>query len=108
MHQHIPIVPECEGVIAFPKSIVTGSFRPEQGSPEAVAKVRYKPATMIEGMKDKVLLPKFFIPMFEAAFPGAPIYRLEKASHFLLEDEPERIADIIDIFIRKTSDAKRE
>jgi cis-3-alkyl-4-acyloxetan-2-one decarboxylase len=95
---------ECEGVIAFPKSIVTGSFRPEQGSSEAVAKVRSKPAIMIEGMRDKVLLAKYFIPMFEAAFPDAPIYRLEKASHFLLEDEPERIADTIDTFIRRTAD----
>jgi hypothetical protein len=46
---------ECEGVIAFPKSIVTGSFRPEQSSPEAVAQVRSKPAIMIEGMRVRMM-----------------------------------------------------
>ncbi len=40
---------ECHGVIAFPKSLVTGSFVPETGSAEDVAAVRAKPAMMIEG-----------------------------------------------------------
>lgn len=89
----------CEGCIAFPKSIVTGTFKAETGTPEAQAKVRAKPAIMIEGMRDKVLLAKYFIPMFEAAFPGAPIHRLKTASHFLQEDEPEEISRLILAFI---------
>lgn len=86
---------ECDGVIAFPKSIITGSFVPERGSKEQVEAIRAKPAIMIEGMRDKVLLTKYFIPLFEAAFPGQPIHRLEQGSHFVLEDEPEKIADLI-------------
>lgn len=93
---------ECNGVIAFPKSIVTGTWKPEIND-EAAAKIRQKPAMMIEGMRDKVLLPKFFIPMFETAFPGAPIVKLETASHFLLEDEPEAIAQLIVQFYGQTS-----
>jgi haloalkane dehalogenase len=58
---------------------------------------------MIEGMRDKVLLPKFFIPMFETAFPGAPIVKLETASHFLLEDQPEAIAQLIIQFYGQTA-----
>jgi pimeloyl-ACP methyl ester carboxylesterase len=92
---------ECEGVIAFPKMIVTGTRIIETGTPEQQAAVRAKPAIMIEGMKDKVLLAKYFIPMFEAAYPGAPIHRLETASHFLQEDEPVKIATIIQDFINE-------
>ena len=90
---------ECEGVIAFPKSIVTKTFKVETGTPEAQAAVRAKPAIMIEGMRDKVLLAKYFIPIFEAAFPGKPIHRLENASHFLTEDEPVEIVRLIKEFI---------
>jgi pimeloyl-ACP methyl ester carboxylesterase len=93
---------ECDGVIAFPKSIVTGTFQPETGTPQSRAEVQSKPAIMIEGMRDKVLLAKYFIPMFETAFPGAPIHRLKGASHFLLEDEPEQIAQLILDFVEKS------
>jgi pimeloyl-ACP methyl ester carboxylesterase len=96
---------ECEGVIAFPKMIVTGTRIIEEGTPEAVAAVRAKPAIMIEGMRDKVLLAKYFIPMFEEAFPGAPIHRLETASHFLQEDEPTKIAELILEFSEQSSKA---
>lgn len=90
---------ECHGVIAFPKSIVTGTFRAEQGSNEAVEAVRAKPAIMIEGVKDKVLLAKFFVPVFQAAFPSSPVHYLENASHFCLEDEPEEISRLILDFV---------
>lgn len=93
---------ECHGVIAFPKSIVTGSFKPEKGTAEAIAAVKSKPAMMIYGMKDKVLLAKYFIPVFKAAFPNAPIHYLENASHFLLEDAPEEIGELILSFIKNT------
>jgi pimeloyl-ACP methyl ester carboxylesterase len=93
---------ECHGVVAFPKSIVTGSFKPEKGTPEAIKAVKSKPAIMIYGMKDKVLLAKYFIPVFKAAFPDAPIHHLENASHFLLEDAPEEIAELILSFIKST------
>ena len=91
---------ECHGVIAFPKSIVTGSFRAENGSTEDVASVRHKPAIMIEGTRDKVLLAKYFVPVFKAAYPGAPIHYLDNASHFVLEDEPEKISKLILEFIK--------
>lgn len=93
---------ECCGVISFPKSIVTGSFKPEKGIAEAIAAVKSKPVMMIYGMKDKVLLAKYSIPVFKAAFPNAPIHYLENASHFLLEDAPEEIRDLILSFIKNT------
>jgi len=57
---------------------------------------------MIEGMRDQVLLPQYFIPIFEAAFPHGKVYRLENAGHFLYEDEPTAIALLIQQFIDLT------
>jgi pimeloyl-ACP methyl ester carboxylesterase len=57
---------------------------------------------MIYGMQDRVLLPDYFIKIFERQFPEAPVYRLENAGHFLQEDEPEAIAHLIDMFVRFT------
>lgn len=93
---------ECNGVIAFPKSIVTGSFKAEKGSDETVAAVKAKPAMMIYGTKDKVLLAKYFVPVFKRAFPNAPIHYLDNASHFLLEDAPEEIGELILSFIKSS------
>lgn len=57
---------------------------------------------MIEGTQDKVLLAKYFAPVFQAAFPVATIHYLDNASHFLLEDAPEQIASLILDFARNT------
>lgn len=93
---------ECKGVIAFPKSIITGSFHAEVGTKEQVTAVRAKPAMMIEGTKDKVLLAKYFVPVFKKAFPDAPIHYLDHASHFLLEDAPQEISDLILEFMKSS------
>ncbi|KAH8800229.1 putative Alpha/beta hydrolase [Xylogone sp. PMI_703] len=93
---------ECNGVIAFPKSIVTGSFKAETGSVYSTKAVLSKPAIMIEGMRDKVLLPRYFIPLFKAQFPNSPIYQLENASHFCLEDAPEEISKLVLEFIESS------
>jgi haloalkane dehalogenase len=58
---------------------------------------------VIEGTRDKVLLRKFFIPMFETAVPGAPIVKMETASHFPPEDRPEAIDPLISHFHGQTS-----
>lgn len=93
---------ECHGVIAFPKSIVTKSFHAEKSTEEAVSAVRGKPAMMIEGIRDKVLLAKYFVPVFKAAFVDAPIHYLDYASHFCLEDAPEEISSLILEFIKSS------
>jgi len=91
---------ECRGAIAFPRSIVSNQGNRLTGfTPQAMAAIRAKPAMMIEGMRDQVLLPRYFIPIFEAAFPHGKVYRLENAGHFLYEDEPAAIALLIQQFI---------
>ena len=78
------------------------SFRPEQGSDEAVATVRNLPAMMIEGMRDKALLAEHFVPLFKEVFPQAPGHCLENAGHFCLEDAPEEISRLILEFIESS------
>jgi haloalkane dehalogenase len=93
--------PECAGAIALPRSIVAGAAFASP-DPEAAKAIAAKPAMMIYGMQDRVLLPDYFIKIFERQFPEAPVYRLENAGHFLQEDEPEAIAHLIDMFVRFT------
>jgi haloalkane dehalogenase len=93
---------ESIGAISFPRSVVTNTIGLEAPNGQAAAIIRSRPAMMIEGMRDKVLLPQYLIPCFEAAYPNAPVYRLENAGHFLYEDEPDTIAALIEQFIRLT------
>jgi haloalkane dehalogenase len=92
---------ECAGAIALPKSIVSGAnFDPPDL--QAAKALAAKPAMMIYGMQDRVLLPQYLIRIFELQFPHAPVYRLSNAGHFLQEDEPAAIANLIDLFARLT------
>jgi pimeloyl-ACP methyl ester carboxylesterase len=91
---------ECDGVIAFPKSLVIKTFTAEQGSSEDQAAVRAKPAMTIYGTRDKVSLAKCFVPVFQAAYPSALIHYLDNASHFLQEDAPEEISQLILEFMK--------
>lgn len=85
---------------AFPRSFVTGTAEFVAGTDAAVEAVRRKPAMMIYGMKDRGLLPDYFVPIFEAAFPQAPVWHLDGAGHYLQEDEPATVAMLIDHFAR--------
>ena len=52
--------------------------------------------------RDRVLSPERYVPIFEPSFPGAPVFRLENAGHFLQEDEPAAVAALIDQFVGLT------
>jgi haloalkane dehalogenase len=94
---------ECIGAINFPRSIVsTKGGELDTSDEQAVAEIQRKPAMMIMGMKDRVLLPEYFIPLFKATFPNRAVYKLENAGHFCYEDEPEAIAVLIEQFINLT------
>jgi haloalkane dehalogenase len=89
---------ECDGVIAFPRSILEKTERPTVFAAELVEKLQKIPAMMIYGMQDRALLPEYIIPIFEEAFPQAPVYRFEQAGHFLQEDIPAEIVELIEQF----------
>jgi pimeloyl-ACP methyl ester carboxylesterase len=80
----------------------SGENRPESALGAAVNAIRAKPAMMIYGMKDRVLLPHHFIPVFRAAFPDAPVHELVHAGHFLQEDAPETVAFLVRQFALTT------
>ena len=90
---------ECTAAYAFPKSVVTETVQFETAGTAAVEKLRAKPAMMIYGMKDRALLPDYLIPIFQASFPSAPVFKLANAGHFLQEDAPETVALLIKQFM---------
>lgn len=93
---------EARGAIAFPKAALSGDLGGDRPGADVVAQLRAKPAMMIYGMADKVLIPEDFIAVFQAQFPGAPVHRLVSAGHFLQEDQPEAIVQLILQFMALT------
>jgi cis-3-alkyl-4-acyloxetan-2-one decarboxylase len=59
--------------------------------------------TAIWGMRDPTLLAKHLLPLFEEAFPRAPISHITEASHYLYEDAPETVGLLIRQSIKLTS-----
>ncbi len=93
---------ECLGAIGWARGVAEGTLRFEPPNDRSVAAIRSKPALLIEGMKDPTLLPKYFIPLFEAAFPNGVVHRLENVGHYCYEDASEIIVLLIDQFVRLT------
>jgi cis-3-alkyl-4-acyloxetan-2-one decarboxylase len=89
---------EAAGAIGWALGVAEGTMAFEQGTPEAVAALRAKPATLIHGMRDRTLQAEHMIPMFAEAFPHAPVHRLTDANHYVFEDAPEATAALIATF----------
>lgn len=93
---------QCDGVIAFPKSILERADPPPSFTPDQIARIRRIPAMMIYGLQDRALLPKYFIPIFEQAFPGSPVHRFNGAGHFIQEDAPAEVVKLTEQFCLDT------
>ena len=59
-----------------------------------------KPKILIWGMKDPIFPPKI-MDVWKKIYPNIVIHRIEHASHFLQEDAPEEIIEIIKRFLRE-------
>jgi cis-3-alkyl-4-acyloxetan-2-one decarboxylase len=55
------------------------------------------PLQLVWGMRDRVFVPAF-IQEWLALFPGSPVQELD-ASHYLVEDRPDEVAEAIDRFV---------
>lgn len=66
-----------------------------------LAQFRKHPVCLIWGMQDWCFSPKF-LDRFLEFFPQAETHRFDDAAHYVVEDAHERIAPIIDEFIKKT------
>jgi pimeloyl-ACP methyl ester carboxylesterase len=89
------------GTLAFPRDI---PLTERDRSAPAMSRIHARlgelpwPALLIWGMRDRVFRP-VFLDQWRELLPDAQVVELEEASHYLLEDEPERIADEIARFV---------
>lgn len=88
------------GAIGWAKGFAEGTHQFESVDLITAKKLSKKPALAIWGMADKTLQSKYFLPLFNEAFPNGEIYRLEKVGHYSLEDAPEEITTQIKTFLK--------
>ncbi len=93
---------DCLGAIGWAKGFATGAHRFETPDPAADRAIRDKPALAIWGEADRTLQAEYFLPLFSALFPAAPVNRLAGVGHYCTEDAPEAVATLISQFIRQT------
>jgi len=90
------------GTLAFPRDIPVGEAHPSTPTmgeiQDALPKLADKPAVIIWGVHDPAI-PPLLIDAWTQVFPNAEVHRLETASHFLQEDEPEQIVTYIQEFL---------
>ncbi|MFX1450022.1 MAG: alpha/beta fold hydrolase [Promethearchaeota archaeon] len=94
----------CIGAMAFPKDIPKGDIHQSskimQEIRDNLVLLKDKPKILIWGMKDRIFPPKI-IEVWEKIYPGIKSYKIENAAHFLQEDAPDDIIEIIRNFIKE-------
>jgi pimeloyl-ACP methyl ester carboxylesterase len=93
------------GTLAFPRDIPVGDSHPSSTTMRRIqdnlATINV-PTTIIWGMQDPAIPPQV-IDAWKSFYPHAEEHRLQTASHFLQEDEPERIVELIRAFLQSHS-----
>jgi haloalkane dehalogenase len=96
----------CKGAMAFPLDIPVGRNHPSAALMHSILErrnvLRDKDKVIIWGLQDPVF-PKLVLDWWLSAYPGAEVHMLQEGSHFLQEDAPEKIVNIIQSFLLKTS-----
>jgi len=94
----------CIGAIAFPRDIPVGRNHPSAGLMheirEKLSILRDKPNIIVWSLQDPVF-PKRVLDWWLRIYPGTEVHTLPEASHFLQEDEPAKIVEIIQEFLRR-------
>jgi len=82
------------GTYVFPRAIrqVDGWMLETRAK---LAQVSDRPVELVWGMKDALFGREELIASWQRRFPSARVTRLEKASHYLQEDQPQAIAEAI-------------
>ncbi len=91
------------GTLAFPRDIPVGDEHPSTPTmghiQDNLGKLNV-PTTIIWGMHDPAIPPPL-IDAWKNVYPHAEEHRVDTASHFLQEDEPERIVSLIQDFLKR-------
>lgn len=96
-----PDTAACKGAIAFPRNIAdpaTGEFMQRLITENDLEKVKALPAICIHGEADRALPMEMVVASFRSFWPEAPIVTLPGVGHFLQEDAPEAVANMIALF----------
>ncbi|RVW01984.1 hypothetical protein EGT50_11095 [Rhodococcus xishaensis] len=89
----VPTPESRKGIAAFPKQIRAAKPWLAELEQRVKANLSDKPLVLVWGTKDPVF--RGILQHWETAFPQAAVIRLDTASPYLQEDEPERIAEAI-------------
>lgn len=89
----VPTRESRRGIAMFPKQIRASKPWMAELEQRVTTTLGDKPILLVWGTKDPVF--RGLLPRWEERFPQATVVRLESASHYLQEDEPERIAEAI-------------
>ena len=91
-------------VLAFPRDIPVGDDHPSARVMGEIQDNLHKlrvPVLVIWGTNDIAIPPQLIQARWLRYFPDAEVHLLDTASHFLQEDEPERIVDLIMDFLKR-------
>ena len=93
------------GTLRFPRDIPVGDDHPSTPTmgriQDNLSKVNV-PTVLIWGMQDPAIPPPV-TQAWKSVYPHAETHEIETASHFLQEDEPDRIIEIMRAFLEKHS-----
>lgn len=89
----VPTPTSRRGIAEFPKQIRASAPWLAKLEERVDANLGDKPLVLVWGTKDPVF--RKLLARWQSKFPHAVVIRLDTASHYLQEDEPEAIADAI-------------
>ena len=91
---------DCRGAIEFPLDLALGRVRDyvRDGAP-GVPALRGKPAILIEGMRDRAILPAIAIADFQGLWPAGSVIQVPEAGHYIQEDAPEIAIPLLQAFL---------
>jgi pimeloyl-ACP methyl ester carboxylesterase len=91
------------GILAFPRDIVVGDDHPSAPAMREIAEKLPSlkvPVLLIWALRDPAF-PRAMIGLWQKVFPHAEVHTLERAGHFLQEDEPEQILALLQRFLAR-------
>jgi haloalkane dehalogenase len=84
----------------IPRSASHPSYQTLLDIEDGLAQFRGRPVCLIWGMKDWCFTP-WFLEKFREFLPQAEVHKIEDAGHYVVQDAPERVIEIMREFLKK-------